>query len=133
VANDLWNFCPKYLVPRTKPPQANPGMSMNGWAFASKPKVPYQKTFVVKLQGMRWYLLPDDTFDEVTNPEYNARLLEKFYEAHGVWQKFDFPHPHFGILECKFSQPLEVPLAIPNSGGLIDAFEVTLVHNNPGY
>lgn len=130
---DLFNFCPDYMVPRTKPPQASQVMSMNGWAFSAKPKVPYQKTFVVKLQGMRWYLLANNLYDEVTNPQYNARLLEKFYEAHGVWQAFDFPHPHFGTLSCKFSQPVEVPEAIVNSGGLIDGFDITLVHNNPGF
>jgi hypothetical protein len=70
---------------------------MNGWFFSSKPKVPYQKTFVVKLQGMRWYLQPNGLYDEVTNPRYNARRLELFYEAHGMWKPFDFPHPHLGV------------------------------------
>lgn len=121
------------MVPRTKPPQASPTVSMNGWNFASKPKVPYQKTFVVKLQGMCWYLLPNGLYDEATNPNYNARLLEKFYETHGVWQAFDFPHPHLGTLSCKFTQPVEVPEAIVNSGGLISGFDITLVHNNPSF
>lgn len=131
---DLFDFCPDYMVPRTKPPQAGQVMSMNGWSFSAKPKVPYQKTFVVKLQGMRWYL-KDGTnmYDVSTDRRYNARLLELFYEAHGVWKAFDFPHPHFGLLSCKFSQPVEVPEAITNSGGLIDGFDITLVHNNPSY
>jgi hypothetical protein len=121
------------MVPRTKPPQASQVMSMNGWPFTSKPKVPYQKSFAVKLQGMYWYLKSNGYFDVSTNPRYNARRLELFYERHGVWKPFDFPHPHLGLLRCRFSQPLEIPEAIANSGGLVDAFDVNLVHHDPGY
>jgi hypothetical protein len=122
------------MVPRTvPPPAAGNAMSMNGWNFSSKPNVPYQKSFIVKVQGMQWYLLGNGLFDEVTNPAYNARLLEKFYETHGTWDNFTFPHPHFGNLSCRFKDPLEIPDAIPSSGGLIEAFEVKLIHHDPGY
>lgn len=133
MANDLFPFCPDYMVPRTKPPQVQPAMSMNGWPFTSKPKVPYIRTFAVKLGGMRWYLNSLNGYDYETNPEYNAALLEKFYQDHGVWLQFDFPHPHLGVIACRFQQPLEVPEAIPNSGGLIDAFDIQLVEHSPSW
>lgn len=130
----IFDFCPAYMVPRNKPPTSDvKGVSMNGWFFSSKPKIPYQKTFVVKLQGMQWYLKNGGLYDSSTNPRYNARRLELFYEENGMWDHFDFPHPHLGVLKCRFATPVEVPEAIMNSDGLIDAFEVQLVHHDPGY
>ena len=129
-----WDFCPKYMVPKIAPPPAQgKGMSMNGWHFSSKPAVPYQKSFIVTLQGMHWYLKPSDLFDVSTNPQYNARRLELFYEEHGCWDNFEFPHPHLGLLTVRFKEPLQIPEAIPNSGGLIEKFDVQLIHHNPGY
>lgn len=130
----VFDFCPGRIVPRTKPPTpAGRGMTMNGWTFTSKPAVPYQKTFVLRLQGLRWFLLPAGGYDVVTMPLFNARRLELFYEQNGVWDNFDFPHPHLGTIRCRFAEPVEVPEAAPNSGGLIEAFEVTLIQHNPGY
>lgn len=130
----VFDFCPARMVARTKPPvNENRGMSMNGWHFSSKPSVPYQKTFVVKLQGLRWYLTGSGAYDIGTDPYFNARRLELFYEQNGTWDNFFFPHPHFGTLPCRFAEPVEVPEAVPNSGGLIEGFDITLVHHNPGY
>lgn len=128
-----FDFCPKYMVPKTRPPQAASVMSMNGWPFTSRPKVPYQKSFTVKLQGMYWYLSHGGPYDEITNPRYNARRLELFYEEHGLWKPFNFPHPHLGVLECRFEKAVEVPESMAASGGLIDAFEINLVEHNPRY
>lgn len=130
----VFDFCPKYMVPRTKPPSSDvKGMSMNGWFFSAKPKVPYQKTFVVRLQGMRWYLASNGLFDVLTDRLYNARCLELFYQQNGMWDNFEFKHPHLGKMQVRFAAPVEIPEAIPNSGGLIDGFEVQLIEHNPGY
>lgn len=130
---DTWDFCPKYMVARTQPPQASQAMSMNGWPFTAKPKIPYQRTFVVKLQGMYWYLKQTGQYDYSTNLRYNAARLEQFYAEHGLWQSFMYPHPHLGAIECRFSVALAVPEAMVNAGGLVDGFDVTLVEHNPGY
>lgn len=131
---DLWDFCPAYMVPETEPPTSDAkGVSMNGWFFSSKPKVPYQKSFNVTLQGMSWHLQANGLYDTTTDPAYNARRLELFYEAHGLWEAFDFPHPHLGTLSVRFKEPLRIPKAIVNSNGLIEPFEMKLVHHNPGY
>lgn len=129
-----FDFCPDRLVPRTRPP-ASPGrgMSMNGWFFSARPNVPYQKTFVVKLHGLTWYTQPNGLFDADTNPGFNARRLELFYEQNGTWDNFAFDHPHLGTLQCRFAEPVEVPEGAPNAGGLIEAFEITLIEHNPGY
>lgn len=129
-----WDFCPKFMVPRTKAPSTDvKGMSFNGWNFSSRPRVPFQRTFVVRLQGMYWYLKNSGVFDESTDPRYNARRLELFYERHGLWKDFAFPHPHLGTVQCRFKEPVEIPEAMVSSGGLIEAFEVQLVEHNPGY
>lgn len=131
---EIFDFCPGRMVPRTKPPAGETrGISMNGWFFSSKPNVPYQKAFTIKLQGLRWYLQPNGLYDATTNPGFNARRLELFYERHGTWNNFDFPHPHLGMLRCRFREPIEIPEGIPNSGGLIEAVDIQLVHHNPGY
>ena len=129
-----FDFCPNRMVPTTKPPASQgKGMTMNGWFFSAKPNVPYQKSFTVKLQGLTWYLQPDGLYDSATNPQFNARRLELFYETNGTWDNFDFPHPHLGVVRCRFKEPVEVPAAIPDSGGLVEAFEIQLIHHNPGF
>jgi hypothetical protein len=128
-----FDFCPGRCVPRTKPPEASKGMSMGGWFFSSRPVVPYQKSFAVKLQGIRWYLNADGTYDAATDPQFNARRLELFYEQHGTWDPFDWQHPHLGLIKVRFKEPVEVAEAIPNSGGLVEGFDIQLVHHNPGF
>ncbi|WP_156930375.1 hypothetical protein [Sphingomonas jaspsi] len=121
-------------MPTIKPPPAQgKAVSFNGWQFSSRPTVPYQKVFVLKLQGMRWYLQDNGMFNMSVDPHFNARRLELFYEENGTWDNFDFPHPHLGMLRCRFKEPVEIPAAVPNSNGFIDAFEITLVHHNPGF
>lgn len=131
-----FTFAPSRNVPVTLP-RDNGGatvMSMNGWQFTSKPTTPYQRKFKVTLHGMRWYLnATTGLYDTTTNPTFNARALEIFYEQNEQWNPFVFPHQHFGNLDCRFAAPLQVPEAIPNSNGLIAPFEMTLIHHNPGY
>lgn len=130
----LFDFCPGRMVPTVKaPPSQAKGVSFNGWYFSARPTVPYQKSFTVKLQGMYWYLQPNGIFNISVDPQFNARRLELFYEQNGTWDNFDFPHPHLGMIRCRFKEPVEIPAAIPNSDGLIEAFEIQLVHHNPGY
>lgn len=126
-------FCPDRLVPETIPPEPVRGTSFNGWTFSSKPKVPYRKKFKVTLYGIRWYLDGAGLYDSTTNPNFNARALELFYEAHQLWNTFTFTHPHIGVLTCKFDAPVTVPAALPNSDGRCDPIEILLYHDNPGF
>lgn len=126
----VFDFCPNSLVPETLPPEPMSGMSLNGWNFSAKPTVPYQKSFKVTLHGLNWYLNPDGTFDRLKNRTYNARSLEEFYETHGTWANFSWFHPHLGNLQVRFKASVAIPAAIPNSGGLCNPLEITLVHHN---
>lgn len=128
-----WDFCPKGLVVENIPPEQPAGMSMNGWNFSSKPTVPYQFTFKVTLHGLNWFLANNSTYDAMTLPTINAARFEKFIRDHGTWDDFAFPHPHLGTVQCRFKNLPMVPRGLPNSYGLIEAFEVELVHHNPAY
>lgn len=131
---ETFNFCPNSLVPATLPRENTSYMSMNGWTFSSRPTTPYQKKFRVKLFGLRWYLnSATGLFDNTTDPTLNAKALEEFYERHETWSPFNWTHPHLGPIVCRFANPVTVPEATVNSGGLIEPVEITLIHHNPGY
>lgn len=130
-----FDFCPERHVPETLPPDPQQGVTMNGWQFVSRPEVPFQRKFKLTLYGLRWYLDNDDHYDATTNPEFNARRLEMFYQAHQTWLPFEFTHQHFsdGPILCRFAAPLVVPASPPGSGGWLDPLEAVLIHHNPGY
>lgn len=128
-----FDFSPDRHVPETLPPDPIQTVSMNGWTFSAKPTVPYVRKFKITLYGMRWYLQTSGLFDSTTDPTFNARRLEAFYEANGTWDNFTYVHPHFGSMQCRFSGALTIPAALPNSAGLIDGFQVELIQYDPGY
>jgi hypothetical protein len=128
-----FNFASDRHVPETLPPEPIQTVSMNGWTFAAKPKIPYVRKFRLTLYGMRWYLQAAGLYDTATNPTFNARLLEQFYQANGTWDNFSYTHPHIGPIQCRFASAVTVPAAIPNSGGLIDAFQLELIEHDPGF
>lgn len=131
---ETFTFCPNSLVPETLPREPPSVMSLNGWQFSAKPAVPYQRKFKVTLHGLRWFLDPDtDLYDSFTEPDINAHNLELFYSRHETWNPFNWTHPHLGPLVVRFAAPVSVPKGKENSGGFIDAFEITLIHHNPGY
>lgn len=132
---DTFTFCPGRYVPETIPPEPLSATTFNGWAFTSKPEVPYQKRFKVTLHGLRWYTDGNGYYDATTNANFNARALELFYESHQTWSPFFWTHQHLGStpLLVRFMSQLIVPAAPAGSGGWLDPLEMTLVHHNPGY
>ena len=128
-----FDFCPNRQVPTLIPPEPMKGMSMNGWTFTSRPKVPYCPQYKVVLHGLRWYLQPNGLFDAATNPTFNARRLEQFYQDHELWDPFSWVHPHKGNLTVRFNSAVQIPAGQTNSGGLIEALEITLIEHNPGF
>lgn len=132
MPNEVFIFSPERMVPETLPPEPAMGTSMNGWQFSSRPNIPYQRRFRVRLHGLKWYLDPaTDVYEPDIDPPFNARRLEEFYEEHQTWKPFDFYHPHLGLLTVKFAAPVMVPAAPVGSGGWLDAVEVTLAEHNP--
>lgn len=130
---EVFNFCPDRLVPETVPPEPTAVTSFNGWEFTSRPTVPFRRKFRVTLYGLIWYLDAGGFYDATTDPEFNARRLELFYQAHQRWREFQWIHPHIGPMLVKFASPFTVPAGIPNSMGRCGPLEITLIESNPGY
>jgi hypothetical protein len=134
MANEVFTFCPSRTVPETLPPESASGTSFNGWTFTAKPGVPYQRKFKLTMHGLRWYTDPDtELYDIITNPDFNARVLEQFYERHQTWKPFDWTHQHLGLMVVRFANPVTVPAAPKNNSAWLDPLEITLVHHNPGF
>lgn len=131
---DIFDFCPNRNVPENLPREApQTTMSLGGWQFSARPTTPYQRKVKLTLHGLRWYLKEDGTYDFDTNAQFNARALERFYEAHETWLPFTLKHQHFGDMTVRFATPVTVPAGEMNSGGFIKPIEVTFIHHNPGY
>lgn len=123
----VFGFSPERQVPETIVRDTSTTVTMNGWLFAARPVSPMQKRFRVQLHGLRWYLNNDDTYDSTTNPNFNARALELFYEEHEMWKTFEWDHPHLGMLNVKFAAPVNVPAAPAGNDGMLNALEIMLV------
>lgn len=129
-----FDFADTKRVIQELPPEETSAVSFNGWDFTSKPAVPYRRTFSVTLNGMRWYLNTAGTaLDVTTNPKFNAGRLLDFYRSNRMWDVFTVNHEYLGNLVCRFSTAVTIPKAIPSSNGLIESFDVRLLHYNPAF
>ena len=127
-----FDFCSKSRVAVEMAPDTGSPIDMNGWEFTARPNVPYRRKFVITLSGLRWYL-GNGQLDLTTNPEYNAGRLLAFYAQNQMWDVFAYNHEYLGNIICRFSAPVNIPKGIPSSQGKIDAFDVNLIHYNPGF
>lgn len=127
-----FDFCDTSRVIEEIAPESPAGTDMNGWTFTAKPAIPYRRTFKVTLHGMRWYL-NGSVLDITTNPKKNIGRLLKFYRDNQRWDVFALNHEYLGSILCQFAGAVNPPKAIASSNGLVEPFEVQLVHYNPGY
>lgn len=125
-----FDFCPSSRVIEELAPQEPSVTDMNGWSFNPKPKTPYRPQFKVTLHGLRWRM-GSGVLDVTTEPTLNAGRLRAFYIQNRMSGTFQLAHEYLGNITCRFAKPVSIPAAIPNSNGLIDAFEVTLEWHNP--
>lgn len=131
---DTWDFCPNSRVVQELPPEEPNVTSFNGWDFTSKSVIPYRRKFSMRLHGIRWILNGDaNALDIITNPTLNAGRLAKFYRDHRTYEPFNFPHEYLGTILVRFHAPVTIPVGLPNSFGLVEPFDVMLIHHNPGF
>jgi hypothetical protein len=134
MSNLVFDFADTARVIQELPPEEQQVMSMNGWPFAAKPKIPYQRKFKVNLFGMKWYLNTGQTaLDETTDTKFNAGRLLTFYRQHRLWDSFLITHQYLGSIRVRFAAPVTIPAGIPQASGLIEDFEVNLIEHNPSY
>lgn len=133
MAEFNFDFCLNSRVAEIIAPDEPTIRDYNGWDYTPKPPMPYRRRFKVILEGLRWYYLDNGNIDYATNVGQNAGVLETFYEGHRKYKPFNFDHERLGVLELRFDAPLSIPKALPDSGGLLAALEVQMIHHNPSY
>lgn len=95
--------------------------------YTSPPVAADQRTFIVKVQGMQYFLTDLNAIDLSESPGRNMAVLEAFYNEHKMYLNFDFTHPVYGLVVCKFSTPLEIPDGISGGNGILPTFDLELI------
>lgn len=121
-------FPAKYFTVQTKYPNSGTRIQLgNSYMYSAPPVAPDQRIFIVKLQGMTYFVASNGTLDTTTQTGRNMKVFEDFYVAHKLYLSFDFPHPMLGTVKCKFNRPLEIPEGVPGGSGMLPVFEVELI------
>jgi len=99
----------------------------NSYQFDSPPAAPDQRSFVLTLQGMCYFIDGAGSLDLTREPGRNLGKLEKFYNNHKRALPFLLNHPVYGQVTCKFMTPLQIPEGIANGDGNVPPFQVELI------
>lgn len=78
----------------------------NGYMYASKPTGPDQLIFHLTITPLFWWMTQQGEIDWTANAWGNAGVLQKFYEAHRLYEPFQYNHPTRGLCTVRFSKPL---------------------------
>lgn len=112
----------------TKYPESGFRMQLgNSYAATAAPVAPDQRVITLSFGTMCYYTNLNGTIDYLKNPPLNFGALEKFYLDHKLHKSFDYVHPVYGTMICKFNKPLEVPKGIPEGNGWLQAFTLELI------
>lgn len=102
----------------------------NSYMATAAPVAPDQRTFTLSFGSMCYFTNQGDTWadiDAFQQPELNFALLEAFYVKHKLHKSFDYMHPVYGKVICKFNKPLKVPKGIPSGNGWLQPFTLELI------
>lgn len=133
MADFLFDFCPNTRVAELLAPEEAAPKDFNGWVYHPTPTLPFRPSFKVTLEGLRWYQAPNGNLLTTQNPQHNAGRLEAFYRLHRLSKPFNFQHEYLGMLEMQFASPVNVPKAVKNSGGALEALEITMIQYGVNY
>lgn len=124
----LNSFPAIYFTYGTRYPQSGNRLELSrSYVYTSEAEAPDQRTFILQLTGMQYFLDGADAADRVTQPGRNMWVFEDFYILHRLSKSFLFEHPIHGSVVCKFNRPLEVPEGIPNGKGVLPPITVELL------
>jgi hypothetical protein len=87
----------------------------DGYEFASKPRGKDQLIFTLKFENMFYYIDVGNEVSRWHRYQTNMLMLTAFYEAHKMYEKFQYFHHIHGLQTCRFYQPLVVPEGVPNA------------------
>lgn len=99
----------------------------NSYQYDAPPAAPDQRSFILTLQGMTYFVDGSGQIDLTIEPGRNLAKLEKFYNDHKRALPFLLDHPVYGSVKCKFMNPLQIPEGIANAGGMVPAFQIELI------
>lgn len=112
----------------TKYPSSGTRLQLGrSYQFAAPPQSPDQRIFALSLQGMCYFSYGAGVIDELTEPGRNMAVLETFYNEHKMAFQFEFIHPVYGLKNCRFNSPLQIPEGITGGYGILPDFDVELV------
>jgi hypothetical protein len=111
-----------YYTPRTIYPKGDAVRFGRGYSFAIAPQLPLLRTFQLNFEALQWFFNIDGTVDYATHPEFNAGLLEQFYQTVTTYKAFTLNHPQLGAVTCRFAadSPLELPKSKPGGTGVTE-------------
>ena len=89
-----------------------------GYQFASKPRGPDQILFKLSFKAM-WF--------GTLNAQIDMQAMIDFYEAHRLYEPFEYEHPTRGLVVVRFSKPLVVPKGIEGGGGQTEPVSIELI------
>lgn len=96
-----------YHVPEVRYPQSSTTMQFGrGYEFASKPPAPDQVKYLLHFSTMKFFLNSNGSINYALEPKINMGKLLQFYEAHRLYEKFEYPHPIYGTKSVRFATPL---------------------------
>lgn len=99
-----------------------------GYSFATGGKAPIMRELTLYFTGYKWYLKEDGTIDTETNADINNMgALRDFFFEHETYKEFLYNHPSDGEITVRFKDSLKVPKTKPDSGGIVEDFQVTLI------
>lgn len=97
------------------------------YTYTIEAEAPDQRTFQLELKGMQYFVNDLGEVSDTPHPERNMAVLESFYSRHRLALSFNFEHPIYGVLTCKFNRPLDIPKGIPGGNGVLETLTVELL------
>lgn len=120
---DTFDF--PYHTLDVKYPESSIAVSFGGgYEFTSKPKAPDQVEYNVNFRAM-FFFENSGVLDLAKYPKANMAVLENFYNAHKMYEKFIYPHPTLGNITVRFAEPLAYKIA-EDGKGRVEAFSIKL-------
>lgn len=121
-------FPAKYFTYSTEYPESGQRITLGeSYQFDVMPEAPDQRIFKLKLKAMCYFVDQNDVISLVFEPARNMAVLEAFYNTHKRAKAFDFPHPVYGTVRCKFNRPLQIPEGVAGGNGHLEDLDVELI------
>lgn len=121
----VFNF--PYHTIEVKYPESSVKVAFGGgYEFASKPKAPDQVEYTLSFPAMFFFETVPGVEDVTPHPAVNMTVLENFYNAHKMYEKFTYPHPTKGNIQVRFGDPLSYKI-VSNGKGRVEPFSIKLI------